>query len=135
MFICTLLLNHSLLVNTGSTFPNNTGAPLITISPSDTIRAVVDTSQTIQCIVRTDNDLQISDVMFYWIGPDNNVIANNSRITIDSISFNGINEYTSNLQLSYLTNEDEGTYICSVTASTRTASALVTLDVLQGSQM
>jgi len=124
-----------MITYTGSTFPNNTGAPSITISPSDNISAVVDTSPTIQCIVTTYNNLQISDVTFKWTGPDSIVIANSSRITISSTTFNGINEYTSSLQFSYIIGEDEGTYICSVTVLTRTAVASVSLDVLQGSQL
>jgi len=128
-----LLLNYFRLLNTGSAFPDNVGVPLITISPSDNISAVVDTSTTIQCIVETYNNLQISDVTLKWIGPDSIVIANSSRITISSTTFNGINEYTSSLQFSYIIGEDEGTYICNVTVLTRTATASVTLDVLQGS--
>jgi len=85
--------------------------------------------------VITDNDLQINDVTFYWIGPNSIVIANSSRITISSTTFNGVNEYTSSLQFSYIIGEDEGTYICSVTVLTRTAAASVSLDVLQGSQL
>ena len=108
--------------------PNNTGAPSITISLYGTVQGFVNNS--IQCTARTDSDLQnIDEIAFYWIGPDNNVMVNNSRITITSPVSNGMNEYTSSLQFYHIIEEDEGTYVCSVTALTKTSAVLFTVNM------
>ena len=59
-------------------------------------------------------------------------MVNNSRITITPPTSNGMNEYTSSLQFSHIIEEDEGTYVCSVTALTKTAAVLFTVKTMQG---
>ena len=114
--------------------PNNTGAPFVTILLSGTVQDfIINNSQTVQCAARTDSELQnIDDIAFYWIGPNNNVMVNNSRIIITPPTSNGMNEYTSSLQFFHIMEEDEGTYVCSVTVLTKTAAVLFTVNTIQG---
>ena len=122
-----------LIVNLGHFAPNDTGVPLVTISPSETLQvAVVGGSHTMQCTAAVGAEAQNSDITFYWIGPDGNGIVSNNRINISSKTFNGVNEHASILWLSDIMEEDEGTYVCSVTAFAKTAAALTTLDIIQG---
>ena len=84
------------------------------------------------CTAEVSDEVQNSGISFYWIGPDSNAIVSNNRTDISLTSFNGVNEYTSTLWLSHIVEEDEGTYVCSVTAFNKTSAALTTLDILQG---
>ena len=88
--------------------------PSITILPSDQIfGAVVGSPQDIQCIVSTVSGVELSSVMISWMGPAAESITNGSRVTISQTTSSG-NNYTSILQFSYITREDEGLYVCKV---------------------
>ena len=85
--------------------------PTITTIPSGPIQgAMVGSQQDIQCIVSTVSGVELSSVMISWMGPEGESITNDSRVTIS----NG-NNFTSNLQFTYLMEGDEGVYTVSVT--------------------
>ena len=87
-------------------------APIITILPSNyTSGAVVGSELNIQCIVSTVSGVELSSVMISWMGPGGESITNDSRVTISPTTSSG-NNYTSNLQFTYLIREDEGLYMC-----------------------
>ena len=89
--------------------------PTITISPSGAIQgAMVGSSQNIQCTVSTVSGVEYSSVMISWMGPEGNIITNNSRVTISQTTSSGNYMYTRNLQFTYLMEGDEGTYTCNV---------------------
>ena len=88
--------------------------PDITISPSDSIQgAMVGSPQNIQCIVSTVNGVELSSVMISWMGPGEESITNDSRVTISPTTSSG-NNYTSSLQFTYLMEGDKGIYTCNV---------------------
>ena len=66
----------------------------------------------IQCTAYTDEMINPNNVTVSWTGP-NGTITNNSRLTIASTISNGTS-YTSTLQFSYLSEDDEGEYNCSL---------------------
>ena len=75
---------------------------------------MVGSPQDIQCIVSTVSEVELSSVMISWMGPGGESITNDSRVTISAIISSG-NNYTNNLQFTYLMEGDEGVYTVSVT--------------------
>ena len=69
--------------------------------------------QGIECIVSAVSGVEFSSVMITWMGPDGNVITNNSRIIVNPVTSFGSN-YTSGLHFIYLMEGDEGMYTCNV---------------------
>ena len=69
--------------------------------------------QVINCTVSTVSGVESSLVIISWMGPGG-AITNDSRVTISPTTFDG-SYYISSLSFEYLVEEDEGTYICSVT--------------------
>ena len=74
---------------------------------------MVGSPQDIQCIVSTVSGVELSSVMISWMGPGGESITNDSRVTISPTTSSG-NNYTSNLQFTYLMEGDEGIYTCNV---------------------
>ena len=74
---------------------------------------MVGSPQDIQCIVSTVSGVELSSVMINWMGPGGEPITNDSRVTISPTTSSG-NNYTSNLQFTYLMERDEGVYTCNV---------------------
>ena len=74
---------------------------------------MVGSPQDIQCIVSTVSGVKLSSVMISWMGPGGESITNDSRVTI-SPTTSSSNNYTSNLQFTYLMEGDEGMYTCDV---------------------
>ena len=68
----------------------------------------------IQCIVSTVSGVELSSVMVSWMRPGGESITNDNRVTI-SPTTSSDNNYTSNLQFTYLMEGDEGVYTFSVT--------------------
>ena len=69
-------------------------------------------SQVINCTVSTVSGVESSSVMISWMGPGG-AITNDSRVTVSRTTSSG-NDYTSNLQFTYLMERDSGTYTCNV---------------------
>ena len=117
-----------LYVNYYSAVPTPT---ITTLSlPSDPIQgAMVGSPQDIQCIVSTVNGVEFSSVMISWMGPGGESITNDSRVTISPTTSSG-NNYTSNLQFTYLMEGDEGMYTCSVMILDIAISNFITLNNL-----
>ena len=74
---------------------------------------MVGSPQDIQCIVSTVSGVELSSVMISWMGPGGESITNDSRVTIGPTTSSG-NNYTSNLQFTYLMEGNEGIYACKV---------------------
>ena len=88
--------------------------PVLTILPSNSVQgAMVGSPQDIQCIVSTVSGVELSSVMISWMRPGGESITNDSRVTISPTTSSG-NNYTSNLQFTYLMERDEGIYMISV---------------------
>ena len=104
----------------------------ITMSPSGPIQgAMVGSPQDIQCIVSTVSGVELSSVMISWMGPGEESITNDSRVTISPTTSSG-NNYTSSLQFTYLMEGDEGMYTCNVMILETKYSAVTELDYLTG---
>ena len=89
--------------------------PTVTISPSGPIQgAMVGSPQVISCTVSTVSGVQSSLVMISWMGPGGSINTTNGRVSIGSVTDDGNNMYTRNLQFTYLMEGDEGTYTCNV---------------------
>lgn len=67
----------------------------------------------IQCKVYTDKVVNTNIINITWIGPNNDTIVTNSRITVTATA-SADNNHTSTLQFQYLTEEDQGMYTCHV---------------------
>ena len=93
--------------------------------------AIVGSQQDIQCIVSTVSGVELSSVMISWMGPGGESITNDSRVTISPTTYSG-NNYTSNLQFTYLMEGDEGMYTCNVMILETTGSQFVELGNLIG---
>ena len=88
--------------------------PTVIMLPTGPIQgAIVGNPQGIECIVSTVGGVEFSSVMITWMGPDGNVITNNSRIIVNPVTSFG-NNYTSNLHFIYLMEGDEGMYTCNM---------------------
>ena len=110
-------------------------APPVTLLPSDLIqRAMVGSSQDIQCIVITVSGVELSSVMISWMGPGGESITSDSRVTISPTTSSG-NNYTSSLQFTYLMEGDEGMYTCNVMILNANGSNTVQLSNLTGKPM
>ena len=106
--------------------------PTITTLPSGPIqRAMVGSPQDIQCIVSTVSGVELSSVMISWMGPGGESITNDSRVIISPTISSG-NNYTSNLQFTYLMEGDEGIYTCNVTILETTVKSIVEIFTLTG---
>ena len=68
----------------------------------------------IQCKVQTDPQVHSDIVNITWVAPNGDTVVTNDRINVIPITSNG-NNHTSQLQFLYLSDEDEGLYVCSVT--------------------
>ena len=101
--------------------------PTVVIFPTDLIQgAIVGSPQAIQCIVSTVSGVELSSVMINWMGPDGNLITDNSRIIVNPItSFGDI--YVNGLHFIYLMEGDEGMYTCNVTILETTQTTVVEL--------
>ena len=91
---------------------------------------MVGSPQDIQCIVSTVSGVELSSVMILWMGPGGESITNDSRVTISPTTSSG-NNYTSNLQFTYLMEGDEGMYTCDVMILETGASNLFQLSDLR----
>ena len=67
--------------------------------------------EIVQCLVKAEG-VNASIVSISWIGP-NGAITNYTRLTITPTVSNGTN-HISTLQFSYLSEDDDGLYECSV---------------------
>ena len=92
---------------------------------------MVGSPKDIQCIVSTVSGVELSSVMISWMGPGGESITNDSRVTISPTTSSG-NNYTSNLQFTYLMEGDEGMYTCNVMILETNASQLTKLTDLIG---
>ena len=103
--------------------------------PSGPIQgAMVGSPQDIQCIVSTVSGVESSSVMISWMGPGGESITNDSRVTISPTTSSG-NNYTSNLQFTYLMEGDEGIYTCDVIILRPTAVNVLEITKLIGEQV
>ena len=76
----------------------------------------------IQCEVYTDQLVHSDIVNITWIGPNNDTIVPDKRISITTTNSTGHN-HTSTLQFSYLSEDDEGMlFTCHVTILSNTDS-------------
>ena len=95
---------------------------------------MVGSPQDIQCIVNTVSGVELSSVMISWMGPGGESITNDSRVTISPTTSSG-NNYTSNLQFTYLMEGDEGMYTCNVMILETNASHSIELHNPIGKQI
>jgi len=98
-----------------STVPNF----FVATSPAGSLQeAMVDSYQTIQCMIITVSGVKQDSIMINWIGPRGNTITNTSRITIYPLTFNDSNStnnyFFSTLEFVHLMEGDEGSYVCNV---------------------
>ena len=90
---------------------------------------MVGSPQAIQCIVFAVSGVELSSVMINWMGPDGNLITDNSRIIVNPItSFGDI--YVNGLHFIYLMEGDEGMYTCNVTILETTQTSVAELSNL-----
>ena len=104
--------------------------PTVVILPTGPIQgAMVGSPQAIQCIVSTVSGVEFSSVIINWMGPDGNLITDNSRIIVNpTTSFGDI--YVNGLHFIYLIEGDEGMYTCNVTILETTQTSVVELSNL-----
>ena len=74
----------------------------------------------IQCEVYTDQIVNSDIVDIAWIGPDNDTIVADGRLSVTANSTG--HNHTSTLQFSYLSEDDEGLFTCNVTILSNTDS-------------
>ena len=104
---CCVLVTVIIAVHTVPT-------PTVTISPPGPIQgAMVGSPLVINCTVSTVSGVESSSVMISWMAGGGSIM-NDSRLTISPTTSSG-NNYTSNLQFTYLMEGEEGTYTCNVT--------------------
>ena len=107
--------------------------PDVTISPSGPIQgAMVGSPQVINCTVSTVSGVESSSVMINWMAPGGGITTTNGRVSIGSVTDDGNNMYTRNLQFTYLMEGDEGTYTCNVMILDTSESQSVELQSLTG---
>ena len=75
---------------------------------------MVGSSQVINCTVSTANGVESISVAISWIGPGGVITTTDGRVSIESVTDDDNNMYTSSLQFTYLMEGDEGTYTCNV---------------------
>jgi len=88
-------------------------------------------SQNFQCIASTVNGVNISSVSFSWMLIGEGPITNNSRVSISSTTSNG-SDFTSALQFDYLSEEDDGIYVCTVLILETDVSEFVEIENFHG---
>ena len=88
-------------------------------------------SLMIQCLASITDISDVSLLIFNWMAPGGDIIRNNSRVIISPTSSNG-NNYTSNIQFTYLMEGDNGTYTCNVSVLAASGSESVELEALTG---
>ena len=91
---------------------------------------MVGSPQAIECIVSTVSGVQLSSVMISWLGPDGNLITDNSRIIVNPVTPVG-NNFTSGLHFIFLMEGDEGLYTCDVMILETTESVVAELSDLE----
>jgi len=111
----------------------------VVTSPADSLQgAMVDSYQTIQCMIMTVSGVKQDSVMVNWIGPRGNTIVNTSRITIYPLTLNDSNStgsyFFSTLEFMYLMEGDEGSYVCNVSILQTIECVVVELGPLIGMQ-
>ena len=107
----------------------------ISIFPSGPIQgAMVGSPQDIQCIVSTVSGVELSSVMISWMGPGEESITNDGRVTISPTTSSG-NNYTSSLQFTYLMEGDEGMYTCNVMILETRSTGVVEIVELNGEEL
>ena len=104
------------------TVPNST----ITMEGS-TESATLGQPYSIQCSIEMSEQVDSSIVNIDWSGP-NGSIANDSRIYIHSIISDNGTIYNSTLQFLYLSQNDSGSFTCSMTILDTTLSQTYQLD-------
>jgi len=93
--------------------------------------AIVGSPQEIHCIVSTVGGVELSSVMISWMGPEGNVIRNDSRVAISQTT-SVRNDFISTLEFTYLMEGDEGTYTCNVMILETIVSDYITINNLTG---
>ena len=83
---------------------------------------IVGAPYEIQCDIYTDQEIHPEIINITWIGPNNDTSMTDNRMKILPTISDG-NIYTSILHFLYLSNEDEGLYICNVEILDNTSSA------------
>ncbi|XP_065896823.1 uncharacterized protein [Dysidea avara] len=91
--------------------------PALHITPSGPIQgAVVGGPQDIRCIASTVSGVDIGSVSFNWMLIGGGLITssnNSNRVSISPTTTND-SSFTSTLQFDYVTEEDDGIYVCTV---------------------
>ena len=88
--------------------------------------------QEFHCIAEVEfNGVEPNSVSFEWFGPKENSVTTDSRVMI-SPTITSTYTFSSTLQFSYLMEEDEGTYTCSVMILRNTKSDSIDLRELDG---
>ena len=107
--------------------------PTVIISPSGPIQgAMVGSPQVINCTVSTVSGVESSSVMISWMGPGGSSNISDIRVTISPTTSSG-NNYTSNLQFTYLMEGDEGTYTCNVMILETSVSQMLSISLISKS--
>jgi len=102
----------------------------ITTTPNDTIQsAMVGDSITLECIVSTVSGVEFDSIIISWMKSGGNTTTNDSRVTINLITFGG-NNYASSIQFTYLMEGDDGKYTCNVMILETNGSASIVLETL-----
>ena len=109
----------------------------IATSPTSLVEgAMVGNNQTIRCTISTVSGVTPNSVTVNWIGPSGASIASGSRIMISPLTSNSdnnsTNNFSSSLKFMYLTEEDEGRYVCNVSILQTNASMAVEVGALTG---
>ena len=87
--------------------------------------------QDFQCIASTVSGVDISSVAFRWMLIGGGPVTNNSRVSISPTTSNGSN-FTSTLQFEYITEEDDGIYVCTVMILETDVSEFVEIEDFHG---
>jgi len=96
--------------------------PRVLLSPIQ--GAMVGSPLMIQCRVSTVSGVESSSIMIRWMGPGEDTITSNSRVTVNVSSTNIL----STLNFMYLVEGDQGNnYTCNVMILETSGSASVTL--------
>ena len=75
--------------------------------------------------------MDISSVSFRWMLIGGGPITNNSRVSISLTTFNG-SDFTTTLQFDYITEEDDGIYVCTVMILETDVSEFVEIEDFHG---
>ena len=90
---------------------------------------MVGDSLEFQCIAKVKfTGVEPNSVSFEWFGPNDNSVATDSRVIINSAIITTF-EFSSILKFSYLMEEDKGIYTCNVTIVRTTESDLISLSL------